>query len=144
MNTKKFGDSGEAFAAEYLAGKGFSILERNYRTPMGEIDLIARDGRVLVFIEVKTRKTERYGRPALAVGLENSGASFARLYGIRASGRENFRPAALTLWRYMRRRAAHGASGIWKEPSRRTECRRERFVRKNVRSGDARGERRAD
>ena len=70
MNTKKFGDSGEAFAAEYLAGKGFSILERNYRTPMGEIDLIARDGRVLVFIEVKTRKTERYGRPALAVGLE--------------------------------------------------------------------------
>ena len=70
MNTKKFGDSGESFAAEYLAGKGFSILERNYRTPMGEIDLIARDGRVLVFIEVKTRKTERYGRPALAVGLE--------------------------------------------------------------------------
>ena len=70
MNTKKVGDSGEAFAAEYLAGKGLSILERNYRTPMGEIDLIAQDGRVLVFIEVKTRKSARYGRPASAVGLE--------------------------------------------------------------------------
>ena len=70
MNTKKVGDSGEAFAAEYLAGKGLFILERNYRTPMGEIDLIAQDGRVLVFIEVKTRKSARYGRPASAVGLE--------------------------------------------------------------------------
>ncbi|MBP5200893.1 MAG: YraN family protein [Schwartzia sp.] len=70
MNTKKVGDSGEAFAAEYLAGKGLSILERNYRTPMGEIDLIAQDGRELVFVEVKTRKSERYGQPALAVGPE--------------------------------------------------------------------------
>ena len=70
MNTKKVGDSGEAFAAEYLAGKGLSILERNYRTPVGEIDLIARDGRELVFIEVKTRKSARYGQPALAVGPE--------------------------------------------------------------------------
>ena len=69
MNTKRVGDCGEDFAAEYLAGKGLSILERNYRTPVGEIDIIARDGRVLVFIEVKTRKCERYGQPALAVGL---------------------------------------------------------------------------
>ena len=70
MNKRSFGGQGEADARACLVGKGIKILEMNFRRPTGEIDLIARDGRVLVFIEVKTRKTERYGRPALAVGLE--------------------------------------------------------------------------
>ena len=70
MNTKALGDRGEAAVAESLARKGFAILERNYRTPMGEIDLIARDGRTLAFVEVKTRKSERCGRPGAAVGRE--------------------------------------------------------------------------
>ena len=70
MNTKKVGDSGEAFAAEYLAGKGFSIFRRDFRGPGGGIGPLGRGGRVLVFVGVKTRKSERYGRPALAVGLE--------------------------------------------------------------------------
>ena len=70
MSTKTVGDRGEALAADYLEQKGLSILERKYRTPVGEIDLIAREGRTLVFVEVKTRKGMRYGRPAAAVGRE--------------------------------------------------------------------------
>ena len=70
MSTKTVGDRGEAFAADHLERMGLLILERNYRTPVGEIDLIARDGRTLVFVEVKTRKSARYGRPAAAVGRE--------------------------------------------------------------------------
>ena len=70
MNRKGLGNRGEETAAAYLAQKGYAILERQYRTPAGEIDLIARDGRTLVFIEVKTRSSARYGRPAAAVGRE--------------------------------------------------------------------------
>ena len=70
MSTKTVGDRGENLAADYLEQKGLSILERKYRTPVGEIDLIVREGRTLVSVEVKTRKSARYGRPAAAVGRE--------------------------------------------------------------------------
>lgn len=49
------GDRGENVAAKYLRNKGYKILERNFRTQVGEIDIVARDGKVLVFVEVKTR-----------------------------------------------------------------------------------------
>jgi putative endonuclease len=58
------GDRGEREAARWLRRQGFRILARGYRTPRGEIDLIARDGDTLVFIEVKTR---RHGEPTEAV-----------------------------------------------------------------------------
>jgi putative endonuclease len=58
------GDQGEREAARFLRHRGLRILVRNYRTPQGEIDLIARDGSILVFIEVKSR---RRGTPAEAV-----------------------------------------------------------------------------
>ena len=70
MNTKGIGNRGEEVAAAKNKQKGYAILERQYRTPMGEIDLIARDGRTLAFIEVKTRRSARYGQPAAAVGRE--------------------------------------------------------------------------
>ena len=70
MNTKGIGNRGEEIAAAYLEQKGYAILERQFRTPVGEIDLIARDGRTLAFIEVKTRRSTRYGQPAAAVGRE--------------------------------------------------------------------------
>ena len=70
MNRKGLGNRGEETAAAYLEQKGYAILERQYRTPVGEIDLIARDGRTLAFIEVKTRRSARYGQPAAAVGRE--------------------------------------------------------------------------
>jgi len=58
---------GEAVASEYLANNGYSILERNARTPHGEIDLVARQGIVTVFVEVKTRTSNRFGPPEAAI-----------------------------------------------------------------------------
>ena len=61
------GDAGEDLAAAALKKQGYKILERNYVAPLGEIDLIARQGKTLVFIEVKTRKGDRFGAPQEAV-----------------------------------------------------------------------------
>ena len=61
------GDEGERLAARYLRRQGYRILARRYRTPLGEIDLIARDGSCIVFVEVKTRRTEAAGLPHEAV-----------------------------------------------------------------------------
>jgi putative endonuclease len=61
------GDRGERAAARHLRRQGLRVLVRGYRTPQGEIDLIARDGDTLVFVEVKAR---RRGVPAEAVTLE--------------------------------------------------------------------------
>src|SRR5271168_5306249 len=61
------GDRGEREAARFLRRKGLRILTRGYRTNQGEVDLIARDGNVVVFVEVKSR---REGVPAEAVTLE--------------------------------------------------------------------------
>jgi putative endonuclease len=69
------GDAGEDLAAAALKKRGYKILERNYVTPLGEIDLIARQGKTMVFIEVKTRKGDRFGAPQEAV----SAAKQARL-----------------------------------------------------------------
>lgn len=58
---------GETLAAEYLARCGFRILERNFRFHHGEIDIVARDGACIVFVEVKSRASLRNGRPLHAV-----------------------------------------------------------------------------
>lgn len=64
---KLLGRSGEDRAAKYLAEQGYVVLERNYRAPYGEIDLIAMDSGMVVFVEVKTRTTNAYGSPEMAV-----------------------------------------------------------------------------
>jgi putative endonuclease len=64
------GKAGEEAAVQYLCQQGYQILERNYRCRFGEIDLIARDGQTLAFIEVKTRRSQRFGPPAAAVTIE--------------------------------------------------------------------------
>jgi putative endonuclease len=65
--TVALGIAGENLACEALTGRGYAILARRYRTRVGEIDIVARDGGTLVFIEVKTRTSERFGRPVEAV-----------------------------------------------------------------------------
>ena len=60
------GDAEEA-AARFLAGKGLEIVARNYRTRFGEIDLVARDGVSLVFVEVRLRSSMRFGGAAASV-----------------------------------------------------------------------------
>ncbi len=68
-NKRAVGADYEKKAAEYLEKKGFHILERNYRDRYGEIDIIARDGSYVVFIEVKYRGSIRNGYPEEAVSL---------------------------------------------------------------------------
>lgn len=62
-----FGRLGEDLAVEYLTGKGYEILERNWRNRHKEIDIIAKDGEMLVIVEVKTRQSDAYGEPDVAV-----------------------------------------------------------------------------
>jgi putative transposase len=64
---RQLGDQGEDLAAAALKKQGYKILERNYVTPLGEIDLIARQGKTLVVVEVKTRRGSRFGAPQEAV-----------------------------------------------------------------------------
>lgn len=79
------GDRGERTASSYLRSKGLRIIVRGYRTALGEIDLIARDGDTIVFVEVKTR---RQGAPALAVTPEKqrritlAALHFLKRYGL--------------------------------------------------------------
>ncbi len=67
MNNRKKGSEKEDMAAEYLVHEGARILDRNYRTRMGEIDIVADDAGTICFIEVKYRKSEAKGTPAEAV-----------------------------------------------------------------------------
>ncbi|MFP3983723.1 MAG: YraN family protein [Desulfurivibrionaceae bacterium] len=60
---QKLGKKGEDLARKHLEEAGYNVIESNYRTRSGEIDLIANDAGVLVFIEVKTRSSDRFGTP---------------------------------------------------------------------------------
>ena len=62
-----FGNLGEELAVNYLIEKGYEILERNWRNIHKEIDIIAKDGKDLVIVEVKTRQNDENGEPDLAV-----------------------------------------------------------------------------
>lgn len=64
MDHTKVGSKGEDLACGYLRKQGYKILERNYRIRGGEIDIVARDGETLVFVEVKTRYSYEYGPPS--------------------------------------------------------------------------------
>lgn len=66
---QRLGKSGEETVAGCLKKKGYRILVQNYRCKLGEIDIIAMDGPVLVFIEVKTRTGNSFGSPAAAVNI---------------------------------------------------------------------------
>jgi len=67
MQRQTLGKWGESQAADYLQTHGLRIICRNYRCPLGEIDIIAQDGDCLVFCEVKTRSSNKYGLPQEAV-----------------------------------------------------------------------------
>nr|WP_302596200.1 YraN family protein [uncultured Cellulosilyticum sp.] len=67
QNKKAVGKAYEDLATAYLIDKGYSIVEKNYRCKLGEIDIIAKDYDMLVFIEVKYRKTVAFGSPGEAV-----------------------------------------------------------------------------
>jgi putative endonuclease len=76
--TKSLGEVGEAAAARFLERRGLVILARNLRSRLGEIDLLARDGRTLVFVEVKARRGSPGDPPEAAVNARKR-ARLARL-----------------------------------------------------------------
>ncbi len=66
-DNKTLGERGEAIAASYLTGLKFAIVERNFRCKGGEVDIIAREGKTYVFVEVKTRRNLSFGPPQMAL-----------------------------------------------------------------------------
>ena len=86
---RSVGDEGEARAEAYLRGRGFRILGRNVRSPLGELDLVADDHGVLVFVEVKRRRTGAFGGAIEAVNarkrakLVQLAAQYLAQHGIR-------------------------------------------------------------
>ncbi len=64
---KSFGHKGEDIAVDFLKQKGYKILRRNYTTPLGEADIVARDNNTIVFVEVKARSSDAFGQPFEAV-----------------------------------------------------------------------------
>ena len=69
MKAKPLGRKGEDLAASYLRELGWEVIERNYRSWLGEIDLVCRDHDTLVFVEVKTRTGTDFARPDQSVTL---------------------------------------------------------------------------
>lgn len=65
----KTGKEGEKIAAAFLKKNGYRISDINFRCPLGELDIVAKDNKEIVFIEVKTRKSNRLGYPEQAVGI---------------------------------------------------------------------------
>jgi putative endonuclease len=76
------GKEGEKIAAAYLKKNGYRIIEINFRCPIGEIDIVAKEKNDLVFVEVKTRKSIDLGYPEQAVGIRKQKKCLSLLYGI--------------------------------------------------------------
>ncbi len=72
MRNQNVGRQGEEEAVRFLHSQGYKIVERNFKKPQGDIDIVALDGDVLVFIEVKTRYSKAYGLAVEAVKSEPS------------------------------------------------------------------------
>jgi putative endonuclease len=70
MRRIRTGKLGENLAVAYLQKAGYRILAQNYRCLYGEVDIIVQDGEVIVFVEVKSRRSETFGEPQEAVGVE--------------------------------------------------------------------------
>jgi len=77
----ELGQRGERIAERHLIARGFTLLDRNWRCPQGEIDLVLRDGDETVFVEVKTRTSVAYGHPLEAITV----AKLARLRRLAAA-----------------------------------------------------------
>ena len=93
VHKKLLGKNGEKLVEKYVKKLGFKLLERNFRTPFGEADLIAQEGDELVFIEVKTRSNEAFGAPREAVGADKQKRYYkiAAYYGAKNGEEPNAR-----------------------------------------------------
>jgi putative endonuclease len=90
---KNLGDFGEQAAATYLAKRGYALLARKWRCPIGEIDLLMRDGSTLVFVEVRTRRGEGLGTAEESIDRAKQTKLIALAYAyLEATGVPDDRP----------------------------------------------------
>lgn len=81
---QQFGKTGESIALEKLKAIGYRILETNFRTKTGEIDIIAQDNETIVFVEVKSRRTKRFGSAKHSITFDKQRKiSMAALYYLK-------------------------------------------------------------
>ncbi len=116
MDNKKKGNFGEALAKEHLEKLGYNILEVQYLTPLGEIDIIAKDKETLVFIEVKYRESLEKGHPleAITKAKQNKIIKTAYYYIVENNIEANIRFDAIGI---LNKELTHieNAFGIWGE-----------------------------
>jgi len=86
---KKAGNYGEAAALGYLSAKGYIILTQNYRSGSGEIDIIAKEGEYIVFVEVKYRRQLNFGRPVDSITPAKRRSLISAAYGYLAKNNLN-------------------------------------------------------
>ena len=87
---QKFGEKSESIAASYLKKQGYKIIELNYRTKLGEIDIIAKESGTIAFIEVKARRSGQFGNPKWAVTpKKQKKISMVALQYLKAAGQCN-------------------------------------------------------
>jgi putative endonuclease len=87
---QQYGQQGEQIAVTFLKKKGYKILLQNYRTPLGEIDIVARQGKSIVFVEVKARKTDRFGSPKESITRDKQiKLTRAALYYLKETGQSD-------------------------------------------------------
>lgn len=89
------GRAGEDRATHYLTGIGYDVLDRNWRCPQGEIDIVARVGRHLAIVEVKTRRSTRFGHPLEAVDARKLGRLWQLAYAWASDHPDEARGLAL-------------------------------------------------
>ena len=100
VHKKVLGRKGEKLVADYLKKLGCKILEKNYRTPFGEADIIVLDGEEIAFVEVKTRTSDNYGQPSEAVG-KNKQQRYKRIaecYWLQTGKEPNARFDVAEVW----------------------------------------------
>jgi putative endonuclease len=93
---RRLGTLGEQAAAEFYERRGATVVDRNWRIARGELDLVVREGRALVFVEVKTRRSHRFGLPVEAITPAKA-ARLRRLAGAWLQAHPDTRAASLRL-----------------------------------------------
>ncbi len=88
---QQFGADSESMAVTFLKENGYKIIERNYRTKIGEIDIIAKDGDTIVFIEVKARKSRAYNPKEAVTSSKKRKISMVALYYLKSTRQVNTR-----------------------------------------------------
>ena len=87
---QQYGKESESVAVRYLKKNGYKILEQNYRNKLGEIDIIAKDKKTLVFVEVKATRTDSFGNPKWAVTpKKQKKISMVALFYLKATKQSN-------------------------------------------------------